>query len=996
MSDARDGKHRTQKNRGENLRESVHALIEMGAMHRDSENFSTAVEYYQRALDAGLSGYERFDVLLAMVDCYRLKSDLSVAQEFVDAARAALPADPEPVALGKLEYREAFLEYTRGSYDKALDIAFSGFRRLKGSDLHTDVGDVLMLLGVIYARLGNTRDAEEFYMDALGAFRRDENAIRVAYVYNNLGVLHKNACRWSRALAALAKSREIASEGGFSRHVALVDLNLATVHHRQHNFAEAIASAKLALDGSERLGEKLNVTRALLTLGRAYGAFGDHGKAERYLMRGHAAADDSSFGRERVLAEEFLGELLLAKRRFQDARVAFDHALAAARKMSPKGDVVAEILRRSATANFELGHTREAMAAVDEGFEIADTCGEVYELGYFLRERARCQAELGQVDRAADALEQSYRYFEKHELPGEQCRSMLMWAQLHVDSAIHEDLLKAKKVLDGCVQIADRQDDSRLLLDSYMSLARIEVALDNLDEAMLCVFEAERLSEELAADTASVDNLRAAIESRMTNATTRVADEFSALSEIRAGSASRENLIDGLNSTLALIAERVGVVGCFVAIPKSADSSTLEVVAISGMGKRAAKKLALWRRDQDEAMGVSIVTAPELLEDLDVDCASLHGLGFQNETLGVLGIIGARGSLLGKDTQSFVAAYATSISIAIYESARAAKLPRQSNDAKRFQSIVTDSPEMIRLLNLAERVAQSNATVLLQGETGTGKGLFAYAIHMLSERRDAKFIHVNCAALPEQLLESELFGHARGAFTGAHADKEGLLQEADGGTIFLDEIGKTSLVMQGKLLQFLDNSKVRRVGANDLVPVDVRVICASKGNLLEMAREGRFLEDFFYRINDFPLMVPPLRDRKEDIALLTGHYLDKFNAEMGKEIRGISDDFMARLLNYAWPGNVRELEKVIKRAVILADPRQELGLDHLAPEVMTEAPPVEETEDGLTLKERIERLEQLAILEALKRNEGNKSQTALQLGISYPNLLSKIKRYNIQ
>ena len=231
-------------------------------------------------------------------------------------------------------------------------------------------------------------------------------------------------------------------------------------------------------------------------------------------------------------------------------------------------------------------------------------------------------------------------------------------------------------------------------------------------------------------------------------------------------------------------------------------------------------------------------------------------------------------------------------------------------------------------------MAQSNATVMLQGETGTGKGLIAYAIHLLSDRRERKFVHVNCAALPEQLLESELFGHARGSFTGAHADKVGLLEQANGGTVFLDEIGKTSMAMQGKLLQFLDNSMVRRVGSNDYVSVDVRVVCASKANLLAMVHDGRFLEDFFYRINDFPLHIPPLRDRPEDVPLLMYHYIDKLSREMEKAIPGATDEFVERLRGYAWPGNVRELEKIIKRAIILADEDDQLDVGHLAPEVM--------------------------------------------------------------
>jgi transcriptional regulator with PAS, ATPase and Fis domain len=356
---------------------------------------------------------------------------------------------------------------------------------------------------------------------------------------------------------------------------------------------------------------------------------------------------------------------------------------------------------------------------------------------------------------------------------------------------------------------------------------------------------------------------------------------------------------------------------------------------------------------------------------------------------------------VGQDDLHFVAAYSSIISLSVYELLRTEERGRaarpRANAGKGFESIVTDNREMIHLLNLAERVAHSDATVLLQGETGTGKGLIAYAVHLLSERRDRAFVHVNCAALPEHLLESELFGHVRGAFTNAYFDKDGLLIEANGGTIFLDEIGKTSMAMQGKLLQFLDSGKVRKVGSNDLMSVDVRVVCASKANLLGMVDEGKFLEDFFYRINDFPLTVPPLRARREDIPLLMNHYIAKLSRDLDKPIEGATAEFTSKLVEYHWPGNVRELEKVIKRAIILADDNEMLDVRHLAPEVLrVPEPESAAASETATLRERIEQIEQAMILEAMRRLSGNKSQVAMHLGISYPNLLSKIKRYNIQ
>ena len=232
-----------------------------------------------------------------------------------------------------------------------------------------------------------------------------------------------------------------------------------------------------------------------------------------------------------------------------------------------------------------------------------------------------------------------------------------------------------------------------------------------------------------------------------------------------------------------------------------------------------------------------------------------------------------------------------------------------------FGNVITADPRMHETLDLVRKVASSDLTVLLRGETGTGKGILAYALHELSPRAERRFQAINCAAIPETLLESELFGHVRGAFTGADHDKAGLLVDAEGGTVFLDEIGKMPLSMQGKLLQFLDSKVVRPVGASDERQVDVRIVCASKSELQDLVQSDRFLEDLYFRLLDFPLVVPPLREREGDIPLLAGHFLRKYGGDDAPEL---GNDCLDALRQYHWPGNIRELEKCIQRALILA------------------------------------------------------------------------------
>ena len=246
-----------------------------------------------------------------------------------------------------------------------------------------------------------------------------------------------------------------------------------------------------------------------------------------------------------------------------------------------------------------------------------------------------------------------------------------------------------------------------------------------------------------------------------------------------------------------------------------------------------------------------------------------------------------------------------------------AALRREVHQKFEYANIIGKSKAMRDVFSLIERVAPSNSTVLIQGKSGTGKELVAKAIHYNSPRRRSPFVPINCGAIAETLLESELFGHVKGAFTGAIANKKGIFEEAQGGTIFLDEIADTSPGMQVKLLRVLQEREIRRVGGNDTIKVDVRLIASTNRNLAEAVRERDFREDFYYRLNVIPLILPPLRDRPEDIPLLARRFLAGFAAEAGSEVTGISTEAMRALMHYAWPGNIRELENVIERAVTL-------------------------------------------------------------------------------
>ena len=314
-----------------------------------------------------------------------------------------------------------------------------------------------------------------------------------------------------------------------------------------------------------------------------------------------------------------------------------------------------------------------------------------------------------------------------------------------------------------------------------------------------------------------------------------------------------------------------------------------------------------------------------------------------------------------------------------------------------FDQIIGKSPVMNAVFTLMRKVIPTDTTVLIQGETGTGKELVARAIHTNGSRKTGLFVPQNCAALPDTLLESALFGHKKGAFTDAVSDKKGLFQLADGGTIFLDEITDTSSAFQQRLLRVLQEGEIHPLGSDNSIKVDVRVISASQKDLGEEVKQGRFRADLFYRLNVFPVTLPALRERHGDIPLLVEHFLRVYSQRLGKKINGLSQEVLSSLMVYPFPGNVRELENIIERAVVLAMDGSTLteGQIFLHSDQIFNLDFVSPGGEDKKLKNMVEALEKKAILQELRRWNGNISKAAKSLGLSRPGLYQKIDRYEI-
>ena len=325
-------------------------------------------------------------------------------------------------------------------------------------------------------------------------------------------------------------------------------------------------------------------------------------------------------------------------------------------------------------------------------------------------------------------------------------------------------------------------------------------------------------------------------------------------------------------------------------------------------------------------------------------------------------------------------------------------LKKQLREKYSFENIVGKSKKMKEVYGLIEKIAATDSTIIIKGESGTGKELAARAIHILSHRREKPFVSINCGAVPESLLESELFGHMRGSFTGAVTDKKGLFEVAESGILFLDEVGEMSTMTQVKLLRSLQDKKVRRVGGTEEIPTDVRIIAATNQNLMKKIGEGKFREDLFYRLNVLSLEMPPLRKRKEDLALLVSHFIKKYCQEMGRKTKRIAPEVMNIFESYPWPGNVRELENVIERVVAIEE-RGIITLESLPEELLAPHKKPDTSylfEPGFSLNSHLDDIAKNYIEQARHAAGGKLRETASILGISYRTLRYLIDKYGLK
>ncbi len=996
-------------------------LEEIGDLHFHASAYSSALDYYRQLCGPSLlermSRQRAFRLLRKATDAAILLGDFNHVDHLLAQADALLADAPvEDPQLGAVtraifQTRRATALRERGRLHDALNLGKRAFSVLALTDLHSDVAVLQVGMGICYMRLGKLEKAEEFFTDGLATFRRIGHDLGVANLLNNLALIHKIRCRWSKALDLLERAVEQARSIGASHLLPGLYLNQAIVLQKTNNLGEARGLLDKGLRLAVSLGDRLRRTRILLAYGRLEILAGRLARAEELILEGKTFADEFGFLRESTIADEYLGDVLLGRGDTEKARFNYNLGLEKSRRIAAGNDLEGELQRRVGQALLKAGDYPQAVAVSQAAIAVCEKCGEDYEIGFCHLTLGEAYGVLADRKQSDHHFRQAIGIFHAQHLVHLWCEAIIKFCDQRLESAGEAELLLLRRYLmdaqeNGAAAVSDRQ-----LCGVLERLAEVQVRLGQFDDALLTVFEFERIGAGFEDDdlTRRVALLRGTIEAGLLGGVQATRRHLHALSSVPGlHSAGDASVPRNLGSVLAAGMERVEAVGGFIAMTDPGGS--VRIAARSGLTENLCRQLTGWfeavdTQEQDSqpvlfsrlGPGDDLLSAVPAVGSVADSCIFMP-IGFYGRNFGLMFLARKDGGTgFPRASLDFLATYMGFLALFLHEKDRRSRnheVVTPLEEVESFQNIITRNAGMLDVLELARKVAPSELTVLLTGETGTGKGLLAYSIHALSHRSSGKFMAINCAAIPEALLESELFGHKKGSFTGAHQDKRGLLAEAEGGTVFLDEVGKMPLAMQGKLLQFLDTHRVRRVGDNQEFRVDVRIICASKRDLSQMASEGLFLEDLYYRLRDFPLTIPALRERADDIELLARHFILRFSQESGCSVPEMEHSFLQCLLAHNWPGNVRELEKILKRAIVLAGGDQALRPEHL-PRELRLRDAVSEGGSACPLRETLAAVECREIARALARCGGNKAATARALKISYPNLLKKIRHYGI-
>ncbi len=1017
--------------------QEIERLIRVTELHQAADNVVAALECLDRAealarecrAPHGLTAELKYRIS----DCLRKRGDLHAALEQITAARLLAEEAGGSLLRGRVLSREGAVRAGLGEYQNALECCQEAYELLRQSDEHVEVGMLQLTLGTVHVRAGRVHEAQECFEGALFTFRRINHREGIARALNNLGLLLKNGPRWADARDYLKRALAVSEEAGNYSRIATHCANLGILHTKLCEWEPAEQHLSRSVGIHREVGNSFSLAKALLAHAMLHRRRGQRELAAACVAEARTLCQEHAYGRELVLCWEAEGDLLIDGGRLREAAESLRHGLELAVHVAPDGDLVPELLRRLADIAAREGKIDEARRFAGRAVRGA--------------RKIRDNAEAGAAMRVlGDAL--SLKGLDK---PAEQAliRSVEMLGQTpeRLELALAQmALARHLSKVAGARKPGGGPDRQRLAVDllqkawsffvgaslpdraaeALTELAQVRLTFSDLEGALRDIARAQATAEKVGRSDLMVrlERTRGALESRSAETALLSVPEVAIIQEWMRLSSEGSGAGSWVQKMLAFVADRLESSAAVLAAP--VGSRRMKIIGRIGVEADEARTLLRMVRPHLAGTGITLGADPRndprFAQRLSGERAAVHSFAALRIALpGGNAVLyldrrESRERPYGRSDLRLLSVLSGLLGLGLIQARRERALARQrAEDAEAqasrpFARYITSDPALLQTFRQLERVGDSNATILALGETGTGKGLLAECIHQASARRGGPFISVNCAAIPESLLESELFGHVQGSFTGAYKDKRGLFEEAHGGTLFLDEISRTSRAVQAKLLHALDTREIRPVGAVRGRETDVRVICASNIDLQLAIRSGEFLEDLFYRLSDFVVVLPPLRNRRGDIPLLLDHFYELACREMGRRPRGFAREVKERLLDHVWRGNIRELIQVVRRLVALCEDGELITLDLLPNELVpgraataVAAPHIVSSVGAATpgagpanLRDQVLTLERRLIHEALQKHAWNRSAAARALGISYPSLLAKIRLFQLQ
>jgi len=931
-----------------------------------------------------------------------------------------------PAAKAAISYYRAFTLLGLSRYADALTAARHAFRYYNQSIDHLRLAELLTTMGKAYAGKGDLKNARINIRNALASFFRIGHAEGIIRSYNELARIEFIRGEFDTSIDHLKEAiTHCEQEGDVDFRAKLIG-NLGRIHSLRADWSEARECFDLAIRTQERRGNDLSVARNRLSLGLLHMRQGDFAAAATALDTAAELIKQHGYAREESILHEYRGMMAYLSGDFDEAIREFERGLELGRRIAAKGDLVSQCLRGLAEAYFEKGEITAAEKTANEAARIAAELGEQTEVGAAFRVLARFYAARQNHNKAR-------KYFEKSLAVLRRVGDVfeLAWATYYnADFLVHSpdstDQLAARSALAECEAQLTALGGHFWRDIGQILRAALELAEDNLTAAGRIISELSNSSNGIGRPAWLFDErlqrIRRQWEEKLTEHATGEQNEYRIFHSILSEGEARGLRGGDFEDSVRLLVNRLNADSAALILPHPETDEADCVFALNLPDVRLRRLLRvigggpldLFPIDQPKVISY-LADQPKIYEFLNrqgedaTQSVLTIPVPLGPEGVAVLyldrRVNGSTPSSFAAGDVDFAVAFAEILALKFAERQRSGlmqdniRLKAQLNEKVGFPSIITGSESMIEMLSRVRLVMDSNVTILVEGETGTGKDLLAKAIHYNSVRRDERFVSVNCAALPESLLESELFGYKKGAFTGADRDKKGLFEEADGGTFFLDEIGDLPLTLQAKLLRFLEEKEIVRLGENKPRKVDVRVISATNRDLKSLTEQGQFRQDLYYRLSALSFTIPPVRARREDIPLLTDHFLHK-NTPEGKTLARLAPETLRHLVEYDWPGNVRELENEIKKLILLGQQADEIGpelmshkfRDQSATELEDEIP----EKGAFNLYDHLHAIEKKHLLRALAENRWVKKHAAVQLGIPESTLRLKMRQYKIE